>query len=368
MASMMLLAGTSAAAQEISNINSSAGSAYTTPALECVSGSCFDRHPLGDGAGRFPGQAVSSTAGASYNSFVDVGAGAITFESSNAVSQGAFTSFSSYSTVSFDFFNSTGGAVDFHSQITPQGMGMYLADTSGGCLFTNSCAQVSDELYTFGDLAQVAGATLGGVAFSFEILDNGASLYSLDGALLLQRNTDALYDFDFLDTLYTPMGESPADLLTGFRRQTDLLDLSARAYAWDATDVHFALGSGLHQLEYRTSVYSFTNTTCTGPYSTICLVAYSGFGDPIGRGGAIDALAAFDIGSFVHQGDDLIGGLNFQSQTFDLYYSDGRLTYAGAGGVPEPTTWALMIMGFGLLGAALRRRQIPAHIDRKSVV
>jgi hypothetical protein len=29
----------------------------------------------------------------------------------------------------------------------------------------------------------------------------------------------------------------------------------------------------------------------------------------------------------------------------------------GAGGVPEPASWALMIGGFGLAGAALRRRK-----------
>jgi hypothetical protein len=32
-------------------------------------------------------------------------------------------------------------------------------------------------------------------------------------------------------------------------------------------------------------------------------------------------------------------------------------TTADAGGVPEPATWTMMIAGFGLAGAALRRRQ-----------
>jgi hypothetical protein len=26
--------------------------------------------------------------------------------------------------------------------------------------------------------------------------------------------------------------------------------------------------------------------------------------------------------------------------------------------VPEPATWAMMIMGFGLVGSAMRRRQV----------
>lgn len=42
------------------------------------------------------------------------------------------------------------------------------------------------------------------------------------------------------------------------------------------------------------------------------------------------------------------------------YYNDYVLTgvsvVAAAGGVPEPATWALMIVGFGAVGAAMRRR------------
>ena len=34
-----------------------------------------------------------------------------------------------------------------------------------------------------------------------------------------------------------------------------------------------------------------------------------------------------------------------------------NFTFAETGGVPEPTSWALMIGGFGLTGAALRRRR-----------
>ena len=39
------------------------------------------------------------------------------------------------------------------------------------------------------------------------------------------------------------------------------------------------------------------------------------------------------------------------------FLEGGRGTLSGTGGVPEPASWALMIMGFGGLGAAMRRRR-----------
>ena len=47
----------------------------------------------------------------------------------------------------------------------------------------------------------------------------------------------------------------------------------------------------------------------------------------------------------------------------DLHAADGLLIPGGVSpGVPEPATWSLLIGGFGLAGAALRRRRamVPA--------
>ncbi len=41
-------------------------------------------------------------------------------------------------------------------------------------------------------------------------------------------------------------------------------------------------------------------------------------------------------------------------------YNTGFVTVPGALGVPEPASWALMLMGFGLAGASLRRRRAAA--------
>lgn len=42
---------------------------------------------------------------------------------------------------------------------------------------------------------------------------------------------------------------------------------------------------------------------------------------------------------------------------FNRYLVGGSVSGTIAGAVPEPATWAMLIMGFGLVGAAMRRRK-----------
>lgn len=58
---------------------------------------------------------------------------------------------------------------------------------------------------------------------------------------------------------------------------------------------------------------------------------------------AVDAMGGATIVGF----EDLLGG-------GDLDYNDLTFSFTNTG-VPEPTTWALMIAGFGLVGGAFRR-------------
>ena len=67
------------------------------------------------------------------------------------------------------------------------------------------------------------------------------------------------------------------------------------------------------------------------------------------RGGFIDAMHTFSV-----QVDAEHTYLTGTTQVVD----PGLLTQSLNGAVPEPASWALMIFGFGLTGAALRRRQM----------
>jgi hypothetical protein len=65
--------------------------------------------------------------------------------------------------------------------------------------------------------------------------------------------------------------------------------------------------------------------------------------------------------SVVTEGFTLPGG---GSHNVDLYYVSGNgtpsiLNFSTPGGVPEPASWALMILGFGGVGAILRRSRRP---------
>ncbi len=57
------------------------------------------------------------------------------------------------------------------------------------------------------------------------------------------------------------------------------------------------------------------------------------------------------------QGDPLINGTFAGLASQSLSAGNLQLSVVNIGGVPEPTSWALLIAGFGLTGAALRRRR-----------
>ncbi len=69
-----------------------------------------------------------------------------------------------------------------------------------------------------------------------------------------------------------------------------------------------------------------------------------------------------DPGSYLHFGvasANGVGGFSLFGGGVEGNTSiDNVVVNAGAPGVPEPATWALMLTGFGLAGASLRRRRI----------
>jgi PEP-CTERM motif len=68
--------------------------------------------------------------------------------------------------------------------------------------------------------------------------------------------------------------------------------------------------------------------------------------------GPINGYGVFALEQF--QGVTTSAGLLSFNSARDVVFSNG----GGTPGVPEPASWALMIAGFGLVGAAMRRRKL----------
>lgn len=351
LSAFMLIAATSAQAQ-VTQVTGSEGSTVTFPrggvkpnGQNVVHGSGILTNVRGSGS--------------SYDTSVVVTPSTVSFEAGNAVS-GPFVSTRSTTAVDLVFTNPTDGvlATTLHSSITPAGMGFYLADTSSGCggnVYTG-CPQSLSNL-TFSDLrvtGENGGGSLAFAGFDFSVSQGGSILYQVKGSLNL------VYDPKLGAIVQTSVANA-ASVLSGFTQVTPLGSQSAMGFAWDDTDFVVPLGSlGVGQstkLTYSTTVETYSHTGCIN--STTCLVAYSGFGDPIGRGGGTSFAAINMLSPFSGP-----TGVTFSPSSFNLpTYNKGVLTFLPGGStVPEPAAWALMLLGFASVGLAARRgRPRPLH-------
>jgi hypothetical protein len=75
-----------------------------------------------------------------------------------------------------------------------------------------------------------------------------------------------------------------------------------------------------------------------------------------------DSLMSFNIGNVSRLTLTFAGGSDaYGDGRIVAWYNVSNITYGGAygGAVPEPATWAMMLVGFGLIGATARgRRQV----------
>jgi hypothetical protein len=91
---------------------------------------------------------------------------------------------------------------------------------------------------------------------------------------------------------------------------------------------------------------SGVNVSIIGPSGNAILAAY-------GLGGAWGTSKSFDSSVSLSAGQTL----DFVVNSNGSYYNDSTGLSGTIAAVPEPASWAMMVGGFGVVGAAVRRRQ-----------
>lgn len=368
--SLLLAANSASAETALIDVGGSASNTVLT------NGTALSNPPLS-------GQYTSVTgSGASWDSFVTVAPTYVSFESSNAVAGTSVTTISS-SSVSLVFSNtgSTSVTPTLSSDIVPAEFGMYLANTGGGCGGNVYTGCGLNSLTTFQQALSGGNFGSGPIAtaeFDFKVYDGATLIYNVNGSMALQAtgNATALNIRSDFDPNFNQSPLANLQLAYGNPNGNNQSDQSAFIYAWNATPIELqlaALGAGqTRTLTYQTTVTSTSTVGCSLRDSTLCLIAFSGFGDPIGLG-AVDFAAAQSSSalsflaaptSAVTTLDGGFDGLDFSPVFFSRPTFDpqtGLLGFnliPGPPSVPEPATWISLIVGFGVLGATLRGRRL----------
>jgi len=167
--------------------------------------------------------------------------------------------------------------------------------------------------------ALAAATLLAGPSYAADIVTNCASL-GIDDIVPNAEACVGYYDKNVLKT--SPGGFASADEVTAL----NLLGLSGPIKVIEKLDNSGDFQSLLNGLTYIGVHYGAGN-------------------GPVDNAGGVTAFYRFNAGT------------NLDSISFTNGSVSGVALYSTGVAVPEPATWAMMLGGFGVLGAAARRRQ-----------
>lgn len=316
--------------------------------------------------------------GSGFAAFSAIDDRSIYFEN-GAMSAGAFNSSRAVTEVSLDFVNGSDVPTleGIDSVIFESSFGFYvgefnfLTQCSGATL--PDCARVSSGV-GFSDFRIAADAPmagLAGVAFGFEVLYDGALVRRIGGSITMLQAADGT--ISFLED-FGSGADSLSAALNGFGLQADAGNF-AYVYGWDTTPFFAAFDNLLPPGGAATVTYRITTESWSQAFNPFdstsdnMIIGFACVRDPVGRGGGREALAPA-IAALAANPDDntcIDDVSDFRGNVLDLPRVEGGIIVFRPPVIPEPATWAMMIAGFGFVGATLRRRRQDLSVVRASL-
>ena len=174
-------------------------------------------------------------------------------------------------------------------------------------------------------------------------------------ALMLGLSTPAAADVVTFDDV--PPGFSPTTMATYVEDGMTVTSLDGRFWAFpnpgmlhmDPSD--FGFGNGVYDFTYVGGAFNITSFDILfpDPGALALLFAFDENGD------LLNNLLIEEVGTINLTGFDGIHTFRIVNVGNHLSIDNFTFTTANGGAVPEPATWAAMLLGFGLAGLALRR-------------
>lgn len=307
--------------------------------------------------------------GAGYGASAAITDDSIFFQA-GAMAAGQTNAASSSVTVSFDVTNpGTQSISRLRSTIFESNFGFFTTNFAGGVDENNdplpSCSGAtlpSCVPVTFGNgfsgfsAAGTAPRTLATTQFTFEVLQDDAVVRAISGSIDLVKTAD--------NSIVFTKGLGFADLDSVLSNFT-LFEVADRvyAYSWDRTNFEATLSD---ILPGDTSTIGFRITAASANFDQAIgrpnppfslgnqIVSFACFADPVGRGTS----GSFFIPNFGPSTCNNYSG-NSSTPSYQLRIPTIRGDTIDFTVVPEPDTWAMLIIGFGLVGLSMRRGKAP---------
>jgi hypothetical protein len=198
----------------------------------------------------------------------------------------------------------------------------------------------TNSLYTLdrltGATSLVQNLALTGSNFAFDFNPTNANLR-------IVSNDNTNYVRNFVTNTLVP----GANVAYGASDPNFALDPDVTSAAYTNNDNNTGTGTTLFVLDSRNDVLA-TQNAATGVLTTVGATGVD-FG----------ARTSFDIannGSIFALNGNTLYSVNLATGAFTSLGNTDRTLFALTAAVPEPATWGLMILGFGIVGSALRSR------------